>query len=69
MKAEIELNIDVNGKPCIKFIHHENDKSLEQEVLKTFIKGAKTNDLKLKEISGRLSDNENYTIYEIQIIN
>lgn len=41
MKAEFELNLDSNGRPCIKFRHHDKDNSLEQKALKVFLDAEK----------------------------
>lgn len=38
MKAEFELSLDTNGKPMIKFMHSDKSESLEQKILKVFIK-------------------------------
>ena len=41
MKVEFELNLDDNGRPCIKFRHHDKDNSLEQKSLKLFLDAVK----------------------------
>jgi hypothetical protein len=43
MKAEFELSLDRNGKPCIKFKHHTRIDSLEQKLLKIFVDGVYKN--------------------------
>lgn len=69
MKIEFELNLDCNGKPCIKFRHYDKDNSLEQKALKIFIDGVKNNGIKLVNINGFISsEGESWENYEIQII-
>jgi hypothetical protein len=69
MKAEFELSLDSNGKPCIKFRHHDKDNSLEQKVLDIFIEAVKEKGCVLKNISGYLDSgrSDSWENYEIQI--
>lgn len=69
MKVEFELNLDSNGKPCIRFRHHDRNNSLEQKALKLFIEGAKEKGINLRNISGFLESgtNNSWENYEIQI--
>jgi hypothetical protein len=68
MKADFELNIDKEGCPCIKFKDDNKNKSLDNEVLKIFIKSANENGLCLKNLSGYIDSNGNsFENYEIQI--
>lgn len=68
MKVEFELNLDTNGKPCIKFRHYDKDKSLEQKALKIFIDAAKEKGIKLQSPSGYADTNGNsWENYEIII--
>jgi hypothetical protein len=71
MKAEFELSVDKDGKPCIRFKNHENNNSLDQKVLKNFIQGAKSNGIEINHKSGCLSpsENESWSLYEINIKN
>ena len=38
MKAEFELNLDSNGRPCIKFRHYDKHGSLEQKAIDLYEK-------------------------------
>ncbi len=69
MKAEFELNLDANGKPCIKFRHHDRNNSLEQELLKHFIKGIKEKGMELHNTNGCLEAGTgvSWENYEIRI--
>jgi hypothetical protein len=69
MKAELELNLDKDGRPCIKIKHHDNDNSLEQQALKIFIISAIEKGIELVPVSGCLntSSGESWENYEIQI--
>jgi hypothetical protein len=69
MRTEFELNVDSNGRPCIKFRHYDKDNSLEQKVLKVFLDAVKEKGCVLKSPSGYLevgTDNS-WENYEIQI--
>lgn len=69
MKVEFELSLDSNGKPCIKFIHHDKDNSLEQKTLKIFLDAVKEKGCILKNPSGYLEvgTSNSFENYEIQI--
>jgi len=69
MKAEFELNLDSNGRPCIKFRHHDKDNSLEQKALKVFLDAVKEKGCVLRNISGYLESgtSNSWGNYEIQI--
>lgn len=69
MKAEFELNLDSNGRPCIKFRHHDKDNSLEQKALKVFLDAVKENGCVLKNPSGyaEMGTGKSWENYEIQI--
>ena len=69
MKAEFELNLDSNGRPCIKFRHHDKDNSLEQKALKVFLDAVKEKGCVLRNISGYLESgtSNSWENYEIQI--
>jgi len=68
MKAEFELNIDRNGKPCIKFRHYDKENSLEQKTLKVLIDGIKENGIQLVNTSGYIDGNGgSWENYELQI--
>ena len=69
MKTEFELNVDSNGRPCIKFRHYDKDNSLEQKVLKIFIDSVKEKGCVLKSPSGYLESGtiNSWENYEIQI--
>ena len=68
MKAEIELNLDSNGRPCIKIRHHDKSNALEQKVLGTFIEAVKKNGMKLCNPSSFADTEGNcWENYEIQI--
>jgi hypothetical protein len=69
MKAEFELNLDSNGRPCIKFKHHDKDNSLEQKALKVFLDGVKEKGCVLKNTSGyaEVGTINSWEHYEIQI--
>jgi hypothetical protein len=70
MKVEFELNLDSNGRPCIKFRHYDKHKSLEQKALKVFIDAAKNEGLKIQNINGYLdTEGNSWENYEIQINN
>lgn len=69
MKAEFELSLDNDGRPCISFKHHNRNKSLDQKVLKTFIDGVKKEGLRLANPTGYIcsSEGESWEFYEIRI--
>ena len=68
MKAEFELNLDSNGRPCIKFRHYDKDSSLEQKALKVFLDAVKEKGCQLRNPSGYIDANGNsWENYEIQI--
>jgi hypothetical protein len=69
MEAELELNLDKDGRPCIKIKHHDNDDSLEQQALKIFIISAIAKGIELVPICGFLNtpSGESWENYEIQI--
>ena len=69
MKAEFELNLDSNGRPCIKFRHHDKDNSLEQKALKVFLDAVKEKGCVLKNPSGytEIGIGKSWENYEIQI--
>ena len=68
MKAEFELNLDANGRPCIKFRHYDKNSSLEQKALKVFIDAVKEKGMELRNISGYIdTDGNSWENYEIQI--
>jgi len=69
MKAEFELNLDSNGRPCIKFKHHDKDNSLEQKALKVFLDAVKEKGCVLRNPSGYLEcgTSNSWENYEIQI--
>lgn len=69
MKAEFELNLDSNGRPCIKFRHHDKDNSLEQKALKVFLDAVKEKGCVLKKKSGyaEIGAGKSWDNYEIQI--
>ena len=68
MKAEFELNLDSNGRPCIKFRHYDKDSSLEQKALKVFLDAVKEKGCELINPSGYIDTNGNsWENYEIQI--
>lgn len=69
MKTEFELNLDSNGRPCIKFRHHDKDGSLEQKALKVFINAVKEGGCTLITISGFIctDTDSSWNNYEIQI--
>lgn len=70
MKAEFELNLDNKGRPCIKFIHHDKNGSLEQRSLKVFIDAVKSNGMELCNPGGYINSNgDSWENYEIQIKN
>jgi hypothetical protein len=71
MKVEFELNLDSNGRPCIKFRHHDKDNSLEQKALKVFLDAVKEKGCELRNISGYLESgtSNSWENYEIQIAN
>jgi len=69
MKTEFVLTIDVNGKFCIHFRHHDKNDSLEQKALGEFIKQAKNKGICIKNKSGYLNSSacQSWENYEIQI--
>lgn len=69
MKVEFELNIDPNGKPCIRFRHHDKNHSLEQKSLKIFLDGVKEKGCILRNPTGYLKGGtcESWENYEIRI--
>lgn len=68
MKAEFELNLDSNGRPCISFRHYDKDSSLEQKALKVFLDAVKEKGYELINPSGYIDTNGNsLENYEIQI--
>lgn len=71
MKVEFELNLDEQGRPCIKFKHHDKDNSLEQKSLKVFIDAVKEKGCVLVNPSGHLEVNTSvsWEAYELQIGN
>jgi len=69
MKAEFELNLDSNGRPCIRFRHHDKNNSLEQKALKVFLDAVKEKGCVLKNLSGyaEIGTCKSWENYEIQI--
>lgn len=68
MKAEFELNLDSNGRPCIKFRHYDKHSSLEQKALKVFIDAVKEKGVELRNISGYIdTEGNSWENYELQI--
>lgn len=69
MKTEFELNLDNDGRPCIRFKHHDKDNSLEQKTLKAFIDGVKKNGCILCSPSSyaEIGTGVSWTKYEIRI--
>jgi hypothetical protein len=69
MKAEFELNLDKDGRPCIRIKHHDKNNSLDQQALKIFIISAIEKGIKLVPVNGCLntSNGESWENYEIQI--
>lgn len=69
MKVEFELNLDANGRPCIKFRHHDKDNSLEQKALKVFLDGVKEKGCVLRNPRGytETGTQKSWEDYEIQI--
>ena len=69
MKAEFELNLDSNGRPCVKFRHHDKNNSLEQKALKVFLDAVKEKGCMLKNTSGyiEMGAQQSWENYEIQI--
>lgn len=68
MKVEFELNLDSNGRPCIKFRHYDKDSSLEQKTLKVFIDAVREKGMELRNPSGHVDTNGNsWEDYEVQI--
>lgn len=69
MKAEFELNLDHNGRPCVRFKHHDRDQSLEQQALKVFIDAVKDKGCVLRHTQGFLKSgtDTSWEMYEIQI--
>tara|TARA_R110000851_G_scaffold286141_1_gene440022 strand:+ start:534 stop:785 length:252 start_codon:yes stop_codon:yes gene_type:complete len=69
MKVEFELNLDSNGRPCIKFRHYDRDNSLEQKALKVFLDSVKEKGFTLRNPSGYLEcgTSKSWENYEIQI--
>lgn len=67
MKAEFELTIDNNGRPCIKFVHHDKSSALEQKMLKIFIDGFKARGVVLTNPCGHISVGTNNSTETYQI--
>jgi hypothetical protein len=69
MKSELELNLDQNGRPCIKIRHHDKDISLEQKALWIFIDGVMKNGCVIEHVSGYIETgtDRSWENYEIQI--
>lgn len=68
MKAEFELNLDDNGRPCIKFRHYDKSSALEQKALKVFIDAAKAKGMELRNTSGYIDTEVNsLENYDVQI--
>lgn len=69
METKFILNVDKNGRPCIKFKHYDRSNTLEQKILDIFIKAVKKHGCVLVNPGGFLeagTDNS-YENYEIQI--
>ncbi len=67
---KFELNLDKEGRPCIKFLYYDKEESLRQKILKGFIDSANKNGIELKCISRcKGVDMHSFTTYEIQIKN
>jgi len=65
---EFELNLDRDGRPCIRFIHRDKSNKLEEKILKEFIDGCTTKGMKLVKVSGFIStERTSYDTYEIRI--
>jgi hypothetical protein len=68
MKAEIKLNIDVNGFPCIRIRHHNKSGSVEQELLRVFLEAVNESGLQLVKTFGHVTPSgESQDNYEIRI--
>ena len=66
--TEFELNIDKDGRPMIKFRHHDKSNSLEQKILGIFIEAVKEKGMILINPSGSINTNGNsHENYEIHI--
>ena len=69
MKVELELNIDSNGKPCVKFKHHDKDNSLDQKILGVFVDAVKEDGCELKSFGPCMETGTSvhFTTHEIRI--
>ena len=64
----IELTLNVQGTPIIKFRHQDKSNDLYEKVLGEFVRLAKKNGLKLVNPSGMVStEGESHENYEITI--
>jgi hypothetical protein len=70
MKAEFELTLNNAGRPCIRFIHHDKDNSLEQLTLKIMLREMLANGIKISNPSGcrKVGTDESFEIYEISAL-
>ncbi len=68
MAIQFELNIDNDGRPCIKFIHQDKDNSLDQRILGVFVNAVKEKGMCLVSPNG-YTDSHGFSFekYEIQI--
>lgn len=68
MTIQFELNLDSDGRPCIKFTHQDKDNCLEQRILGVFVNSVKEKGMCLVSPSGHIdSQGFSFEKYEIQI--
>ena len=67
-KLVFEFTLDGKGNPCLKFRHHDKSNSLEQKVLKEFIRASYEKGLEIVNTSGYMDTSGNsFENYEIRI--
>ncbi|WP_372937548.1 hypothetical protein [Seonamhaeicola sp.] len=67
MKAKIELDLDINGRPCVSIIHYDKSTELQQKILGVFLEAAESKGIELKPTNGMLRSNDSWERYEIRI--
>lgn len=69
MKKEFELDIDDRGHPCIRLKYYDKSRSLEREILRTFlIIGVKNGcDVNCKSLNFTNNPEDSFIEYEIRL--
>ena len=67
MNAELEIHVDSNGNPLIRFRHHDKDNSIQQKLLGNFINAVKERGCQLVNPKGHLDSSNGISWEEYEI--